>query len=313
MTGAEGDRAKAVPGRATLRVCRVDKVEGMTDPVTGNELGRFLRARREATSPAVVGLPVGARRRTPGLRRAEVATLAGMSVEYLTRLEQGRDRHPSPEVLDALAAALRFSSADRAHLRQLGKASVGVSCPAGTAPAADVRPTVRALLGQLEPGPAVVLNRLGDVLAATDGYERLTRPVGLLDGHPPNVVRYVLADPRARTTYPDWGRVADQHVAQLKGEVRRGDPDAVNLADDLTVLVGPEFTDRMAAPSGPAERTGVERMVHPEVGGMRLAYEVLDLPDADEQRLIVHLPADAATAAALDRLTGRRPGALRAV
>jgi transcriptional regulator with XRE-family HTH domain len=285
----------------------------MTDPVTDNELGRFLRDRREATPPAAVGLPDGVRRRTPGLRRAEVATLAGVSVEYLTRLEQGRDRHPSPEVLNALATALRFSSTDRLHLRYLGKANAGVICPAGTAPAADVRPTVRALLDRLEPGPAVVLNRLGDVLAATTGYERLTCPVGLLDGHRPNVVRYVLADPRARTTYPDWDRVADHHVAQLKGEVRRGDPDAANLADDLTVLVGPEFTDRMAAPSGPPERTGVERMVHPEVGGLRLAYEILELPDADEQRLVVHLPADAATTAALDRLTDRRPGALRAV
>jgi transcriptional regulator with XRE-family HTH domain len=291
----------------------VSRVDGVTDPANGNELGRFLRDQRQATSPAAVGLPAGVRRRTPGLRRAEVATLAGVSVEYLTRLEQGRDRHPSPEVLNALATALRFSSADRAHLRYLGKASAGVMCPAGHAPAADVRPTVRALLDRLEPGPAVVLNRLGDVLAATTGYERLTRPIGLLDGHRPNVVRYVLADARARIAYPDWDRVADNYVAQIKGEVRRGDPHAADLADDLTVLVGPEFTDRMAAPSGPPERAGVERMVHPEVGGLRLAYEILDLPDADEQRLVVHLPADATTAAALDRLTGRHPGALRAV
>ena len=285
----------------------------MTDPVTGNELGRFLRDRREATAPAAVGLPAGARRRTPGLRRAEVATLAGVSVEYLTRLEQGRDRHPSPEVLNALAGALGLSSADRVHLRYLSKANAGVICPAGVAPAADVRPTVRALLDRLGPGPAVVLNRLGDVLAPTTGYERLAGPVGLLDGHRPNVVRYVLVDPRARAAYPDWERVADHHVAQLKGEVRRGDPAALALAGDLTVMAGPEFTERMAAPSGPPQRTGVERMVHPEVGGLRLAYEILDLPDADEQRLIVYLPADAATTAALDRLAGRRSGTLRAV
>ncbi|HLL64882.1 MAG TPA: helix-turn-helix transcriptional regulator [Micromonosporaceae bacterium] len=285
----------------------------MTDPATDNELGRFLRSRREVTSSAAVGLSAGVRRRTPGLRRSEVATLAGVSVEYLTRLEQGRDRHPSPEVLNALATALRFSPTDRAHLRYLGKTSVGVMCPAGDAPAADVRPTVRALLDRLEPGPAVVLNRLCDVLAATTGYERLLRPVGLLDGHRPNVLRYVLADPRARAAYPDWDRVADNYVAQLKGEIRRGDPHAADLADDLTVLVGPEFTDRVAAHSGPPERAGVERMVHPEVGALRLAYEILDLPDADEQRLVVHLPADATTAAALDRLNGRRPGALRAV
>ena len=284
----------------------------MTDPAD-NELGRFLRDRREATSPAAVGLPAGSRRRTPGLRRSEVATLAGVSVEYLTRLEQGRDRHPSPQILNAVAAALRFSPADRLHLRYLSKVNTGVVCAAGAAPAAGVRPTVRALLDRLEPGPAVVLNRLGDVLAATAGYERLARPIGLFDGHRLNVLRYVLADPRARAAYPDWDRVADHHVAQLKIEVRRGDPGAAELADDLTVLAGADFLDRMAAPTGPPARTGIERMVHPEVGGLRLAYEVLDLPDADEQRLVVHLPADEATAAALDRLTGRRPGALRAV
>lgn len=270
----------------------------MTDLVSVNELGRFLRDRREATSPAAVGLPAGARRRTPGLRRAELATLAGVSVEYLTRLEQGRDRHPSAEILGALAGALRFTPEDRNHLRYLSKASAGVMCQ-GQAPAAEVRPTVRALLDGLEPGPAVVLNRLGDVLAATTGYQRLAGPVGLLDGDPPNVLRYVLTDPRARVAYPDWDRVADNHVARLKDEVRRGDPHAVALAGDFTVLTGPEFTDRMAAHTGPAERSGVERMVHPEAGELLLAYEILDLPDADEQSLVVLLPADAATAAAL--------------
>ncbi|MEV0895993.1 helix-turn-helix transcriptional regulator [Actinoplanes sp. NPDC049802] len=278
-----------------------------------NELGRFLRERREGTTPAEVGLPAGARRRTPGLRRAEVATLAGVSVEYLTRLEQGRDRHPSPEVLNALATALRFSRAERESLRWLGKVAAGVICPAGHVPAVEVRPTVRALLSRLEPGPAVVLNRLGDVLAATSGFEALFRPIGLFDGHRHNILRFVMVDPRARKAYPDWNQVAEGHIAQLKGEVRRGDPHALELAGDLTVLVGPEFTERMAAPGGFPERSGVERLAHPEVGELRLAYEVLDLPDADEQRLIVHLPVDAVTASALDRLSGRRPGALRAV
>ncbi|GGN39893.1 transcriptional regulator with XRE-family HTH domain [Actinoplanes campanulatus] len=281
--------------------------------MSDNELGRFLRERREATTPAEVGLPAGPRRRTPGLRRSEVATLAGVSVDYLTRLEQGRDQRPSPEVLNALATALGFSRADRENLRWLGKAASGVMCPAGHMPGTEVRPTVRALLGRLEPGPAVVLNRLGDVLAATSGYDALFRPVGLFDGRRHNIVRFVMVDPRARDVFPDWGRVAEGHIAQLKSEVRRGDPHAVELAGDLTVLVGAEFTERMAAPGGFPERSGVELLAHPEVGLLRLAFEVLDLPDADEQRLIVHLPADEATRVALDRLSGRRPGALRAV
>lgn len=285
----------------------------MATTATDNELGRYLRARREATLPAVVGLAAGSRRRTPGLRRAELATLAGVSVDYLTRLEQGRDRRPSPEVLNALATALRFTAADREHLRFLGKALAGVMCPSGHAPAATVRPTVRALLARLEPGPAVVLNRLGDVLAFTSGYECLVRPLGLLEGRRHNVVRWHFVDDRARAAYPRWDAVADEHVARLKGEVRRGDRHATELADDLTVLVGAEFVDRMAAPSGPASRTGVERMAHPQAGRLALAYEILDLPDADEQRLVIHLPADEVTTAALDRLSGRRPGILRAV
>lgn len=285
----------------------------MADRGIDNELGRFLRARRETTAPAAVGLPAGMRRRTPGLRRAEVATLAGVSVEYLTRLEQGRDRHPSPEVLNAIAVALGFSLEDRVHLRYLGKASAGVMCPAGLAPAEQVRPTVRALLERLEPGPAVVLNRLGDVLAATSGYERLMRPAGLYDGHRPNVVRHAFTEARTREFYPGWELLADALVAQLKGEVRRGDPYARELAAELTVLAGPAFTRRMAAASGPALRVGVELLAHPQAGALRMAYETLDLSDADEQRLVVYLPADAASARALDRLSGRRPGALRAV
>jgi hypothetical protein len=96
--------------------------------------------------------------------------------------------------------------------------------------------------------------------------------------------------------------VTDDQVARLKGEIRRGDPHAIDLADELTVLAGVDFTTRMAAPSAPPERAGVHRMVHPQAGELRLAFETLDLPDADEQRLVVHLPADAATAAALDLL-----------
>ncbi|SDT28512.1 helix-turn-helix transcriptional regulator [Actinoplanes derwentensis] len=278
-----------------------------------NELGRYLRTRRESTPPAVVGLPAGPRRRTPGLRRAELATLAGMSVEYLTRLEQGRDRRPSPEVLNALATALRFTLADREHLRFLGKALAGVMCPSGHAPATEVRPTVRALLDRLEPGPAMVLNRLGDVLAATKGYQDLMRPLGLLDDRRVNVIRWHFVDDRARAACPDWAALADEHVAWLKTEVRRGDRHAIELAGDLTVLAGGEFAGRMAAPSGPAARAGVERMAHPEAGRLALAFEILELPDADEQRLVVYLPADAATTAVLDRLAVRRPGVLRAV
>src|SRR5262245_56353036 len=141
--------------------------------VMDGELGRFLRSRREAVSPTDVGLPNGPRRRTPGLRRAEVATLAGISVDYLVRLEQGRDHHPSAQVLAALAGALQLDEEDLAQLRQFAAVSGGRElCPRSRPLAQAVRPTVKAMLEAWEPSPAFVVNRLTDVLAWTRGFDR---------------------------------------------------------------------------------------------------------------------------------------------
>ncbi|MFG3103040.1 helix-turn-helix domain-containing protein [Streptomyces sp. NPDC048182] len=280
-----------------------------------NELGTFLRGRRESVTPAEVGLPGGPRRRTPGLRRAELATLAGVSVEYLTRLEQGRDRNPSVQVLGALADALLLSLADRMLLRRLTKEADGgdpLVCAAAPPLSRTIRPTVRVLLDRLEPGPAVVLNWIGDVLAHTEGYARLTRPLGLLDAERPNLVRHLFTDPRARDAFPDWDRVADDLVARLRHEVPLHDPYVTELADELAVTAGAEFTDRYAEIGAIPRGVGSRLVDHPVAGRLRLLHETLALPD-DGQRMIVHLPADDATAAALDRLQGRRPGALRAV
>ncbi|WP_446038968.1 helix-turn-helix domain-containing protein [Streptomyces sp. SID1121] len=282
--------------------------------MSDNELGLFLRSRREGITPGEAGLPAGPRRRTPGLRRAELATLAGVSVEYVTRLEQGRDRRPSAQVLAALAAVLRLSMSERVHLHRLSKgAEGGFTCMAGASPVRTVRPTVRALLSALEPAPAVLLNRLSDIVARTAAYERLAGPAGLLDGDPANFARFVFADERARTVYPDWDLVADEQVAALKQGPFRADPHVAALADELTVTAGAAFGGRVDTVPGLPRSNGVTRLVHPEAGELRLAYEILELAADDDQRLVVHLPADEATAAALDRLTGRRPGALRAV
>lgn len=281
--------------------------------MSDNELGAFLRTRREAVTPREVGLPGGTRRRTSGLRRAELATLAGVSVDYLARLEQGRDRHPSAQVLGALADALRLSSDERAHLRILAKAAGGYVCAGAEPPARSIRPTVRALLEALEPSPALLLNRLSDVLACTTGYARLAGSIGVLDAELPNIVRFVFTDPRARIAYPEWDRVADEQVANLKIESYRADPHIAELAEELTIIAGAPFTDRLRASLTLPKRTGIERLLHPDVGELRLAYETLELPDADGQRLVVYLPADDGTSTALGALTGRHPGMLRAV
>ena len=277
------------------------------------ELGSFLRSRREAVSPAEVGLPERPRRRTPGLRRAELATLAGISVDYLIRLEQGRDTHPSTQVLAALADALRLGEDDRAHLRNLAVISNGTElCPQARAAARAVRPTVRALLDRLEPSPAFVVNHLADLLAWTAGYERLAGPLGILDAEEPNLLWFTFADERSRAAYPDWDDVADEQVANLRAELRQPGGDARILADRLARTAGADFTDRWERGAVTWKRSGVKDLAHPVVGLLHLSFETLELPDVDRQRLVVYLPADAATSAGLGRLAGHQPG-LRSV
>jgi transcriptional regulator with XRE-family HTH domain len=282
--------------------------------VLDDELASFLRARREATSPTEVGLPVGPRRRTPGLRRAELATLAGISVDYLIRLEQGRDTNPSAQVVAALASALRLGEEDMAHLRALVSVNASIElCPASVAAATTVRPTVQALLDGLEPAPAFVINRLTDLLAWTSTYDRLVRPVGMFDHPRPNLIRYTFTDERAPTTYPDWGAVADEQTGNLWAACPTQDGEGDELITHLTEVAGAAFTDRWAKRPVGRKRTGTKRLVHPEVGEVRVGFETLQLPDPDDQRLVVYLPGDAESARALDTLAGRHPGNLRAV
>ena len=277
------------------------------------ELGRFLRARREATSPADVGLPVGPRRRTPGLRRAELATLAGISVDYLVRLEQGRDRNPSGQVLSALATALRLGEDDLGHLRHLAAFNASSElCPTTVTAAQDVRPQVRQVLDRLEPSPAFVMNRLTDLLAWTTTYERLVEPLGVLDALRPNLVRYTFTDERARAAYPDWAAVADEQVGNLMATGHPGDDEGRALVDELAAASA-AFADRWTDQPVVRKRTGTKRLRHPEVGEVRVAFETLQLADGDDQRLVVYLPADESTASAFDVLAGLQPGNLRAV
>jgi transcriptional regulator with XRE-family HTH domain len=264
-----------------------------------NALGRFLRARREATTPAALGLPAGERRRTPGLRRGEVAERAGVSVEYLTRLERGTDRYPSGQVLGALADALGLSPGERVHLYRLIKADSAAACQQSAIPLSP-RPTVLALLDRLEPAPAFVVDAAGDVLASTAGFRALAAPVGLLDEDRPNLTRFVFTDGRARDAFPDWPSIADERAAAVRAAADLGDPGAAALAYELSITAGADFSDRFAAAAILPALTGVERWAHPAAGTLRLAYESLALPGIEEHRLVVYLPADDVTAAALD-------------
>jgi transcriptional regulator with XRE-family HTH domain len=283
-----------------------------------NTLGRFLRQRREAVPPESVGLPPGGRRRTPGLRRAELATLAGLSVDYLTRLEQGKDRNPSPQVLNALAETLLLDFEERHLLLKLGSVvgSGSELCPGIEPPSVTVRPTLAAILERLEPAPAIVRNRLTDILGATDAWRRVAGPIGLGDGldedELPNQARHLLTDPRARELHPAWDRAADEMAALLRSWNR---PDDTYYSSFVTSMA-PALPTRIDAAlrAGPvvAPRPGPWRLVHPVVGELILDLETLEVARADQQ-LLVYLPADDATAAALDRLVDRRPGTLHAV
>ncbi|MFE7408263.1 helix-turn-helix transcriptional regulator [Isoptericola sp. NPDC057559] len=271
------------------------------------DLGALLRAYREAVRPGDVGMPPGGRRRTPGLRRAELAVLAGVSVEYLTRLEQGRDRRPSPAVVGALADALRLGNDERRVLLLASKDAQGAGvCLAG--PPAEVVPAgTRAVLDRLAPAPAALLDRFGTVLGCTPAYRALLAPAGLLDPGAPTVAHAVLTDPRAREVFPDWDAVADRVVADLQRGSVPSDPALGELVDALTVLAGAAFTERWARPVADRGRDGVLRLAHPTAGPLRVEPQVLVPGGGDQLRIEVWLPADPASERALDDLaTGDR-------
>jgi transcriptional regulator with XRE-family HTH domain len=269
-------------------------------------VAEFLRARRDQLQPADVGLPDSGRRRTPGLRREEVATLAGVSIDYLVRLEQGRDTKPSPSVIAALADALRLDDGQRRELYRLAMVSQTAElCPAARPLARAVAPTVTALLGGLGATPAFVAGPANDVLAWNAAWEQLVRPLGVLEGAVPNLARHVFLHPDARTVYPDWIAAADEQVSRLRAATGRwgDDHDFALLIDELRT--SPEFNERWSMFATTEKRRGTTRIVHPDLGQLRLNFEVLLLADdIDEQRLITWLPADDSTASALAGVGG---------
>lgn len=252
---------------------------------------------RDRTQPAALGLPDHGRRRSPGLRRVDLASRAGISVEYLTRIEQGRDTNPSVAVINALADALSLDPTDRNHLRYLAKITGG-ECAAHTEPAPpirEVRPALKKTLRLLEPGIAVVTNRLGDILDYTAGYETLTREAGLLDPEFPNLTRYVFTDPRARSFFADWDQIADEQAFDLW--LGPSFENAEWLSVELAQVAGTEFTRRLNQHLVPPR--GTLTLNHPSAKRLRLEREVLDA-STDKQQLIVYLPADEQTSQILD-------------
>jgi transcriptional regulator with XRE-family HTH domain len=271
-----------------------------------NELGAFLRARRERLTPADVGLPSNGRRRTPGLRREEVATLAGVSIDYLVRLEQGRDTHPSAAVVAALATALRLDDEERMHLAKMATIERNRElCPKPVEPTGEVTRTIRTLLERLQPTPAFVVDGIDNVLGWNDAWADLVRPMGLLDDTPPNLVRYVFLNPSALSTFVDWARAADEQAGLLRTAQLHHTSGLDELLDEL--LQVPEFARRWATHPVADKRRTTKRLRHPQFGELQLDLEVLLVADSDQQ-LVTWLPHDEHTAEAMrDATESTRP------
>lgn len=230
-------------------------------------MAEFLRSRREQLQPADVGLPDSRRRRTPGLRREEVATLAGISIDYLVRLEQGRDSRPSASVIVALAGALRLDDDGLRQLSMLARVSeTAALCPAAGPLARAVAPTVRALLQRLATTPAFVVGPANDVLAGNGTWGRLVQPLGLLENAEPNLARYVFLHQDARRVYPDWAAAADDQVRRLRAaSVRWGDNERfVKLMDELRTA--PDFVERWSKFATTEKRRGTTAFCIPTSG-----------------------------------------------
>ena len=243
-----------------------------------SEIREFLTSRRAKLKAADVGLPDYGTRRVPGLRREEVAVLAGVSVPYYTRLERGDLAGASDSVLDALARALQLDDAERAHLFDLARATQPVAPPPRRRPTRHrIRPSVQQLLDALTGAAAHIGNERLDILSANP-LGRALFPE-LLDGHErPNAARFVFLDPRARDFYLDWDRIARDVVATLRSAAGRNPYDR-----ELTDLVGElstrsdEFRQHWARHDVRFHISGVKHFRHRQVGDLQLNYERLEL------------------------------------
>jgi transcriptional regulator with XRE-family HTH domain len=266
-----------------------------------SELGAFVRACRDRTSPADVGLPDSRRRRVPGLRREEVAERANTSPDYLRRVEQGRVL-PSNALLDHLADALGCDPSERLHLQNLADRARGRQAPASVD--AEVRPTLLQLLAALEPTPAVILGRRCEVLAWNRAGAALDQVVARKPPDERNVARRIILDPTARELYPEWEALAQEvaHVLRLNTARFSDDKLLAELVDEL-LRESSEFRRYWEGRGVFEKSAGVKVLDHPRVGRLEFDYESFEITPLTGQTLIVYTaPPASATADALEDL-----------
>ena len=244
---------------------------------TTNEIAEFLTSRRARITPEQAGLPTYGKRRVPGLRREEVASLAGVSIGYYKRLERGNLSGVSDLVLEALARALQLDDAERAHLFDLARGAGPAASQRRRPRQQRIRPAVQRVLDQMGT-PAIVRSARSDYVGANQLARALYAPVFESREQPPNSARFMFLDPAAPDFYPDWEQIASELVAHLRSEAGRNPYDR-----GLTDLVGElatrsdEFRSRWAAHNVRFHRTGTKRLHHPVVGDLELSYESLEL------------------------------------
>lgn len=258
-----------------------------------NDIREFLTSRRARLTPEQVGIPdFGGRRRVPGLRREEVALVAGMSVEYYTRLERGNAKGVSEAVLEGVSRALKLDAAEHAHLYDLVRAANEGSHPArrrGPAKAQQVRAGVQQLLDAMHDVPAVVQNGRLDILATNRLGRAVFSQMYVQPQRPANFSRFVFLDERAPAFYRDWDDAADQTVALLRAEAGRAPHDRVlsDLVGELSTR-SDTFRQLWASHDVREHRTGIKAITHPVVGDIDLTYEAMELASAREQLLIAY-------------------------
>jgi transcriptional regulator with XRE-family HTH domain len=246
---------------------------------TRSEVREFLSTRRARITPEKAGLPAfGGNRRVPGLRREEVSLLAGVSVDYYTRLERGDLSGASDSVLDALARALQLDEAETAHLSDLAR--VANASPIVRTPRkkpGELRASILRLLDAMTEAPAVVRNSYFDYLAANALGRALYAPV--FAQPQPNSARFAFLDPAAQDFYPEWDRNTRELVAAMRGEAGRNpfDRKLTDLVGELSTR-SERFRTLWAAHDVRFHRTGVKRIAHPVVGEIELTYEAFALP-----------------------------------
>ncbi len=264
----------------------------------------FLTSRRGRISPQQAGLPeYGGKRRVPGLRRSELATLAGISVEYLTQLERGNAAGASDSVLDALAGALRLDDAERTHLFDLARAVSGARGTPGRGRTALVRPSVQRILDTLA-SPAYARTRRGDVVAVNALCTALYGDVLTPQALPFNVARFVFLDPRAPGFFLDWETVADDTAAALRIEAGRT-PNDRQLSDLVGELAtrSDAFAQRWGKHNVRLHYSATKRLHNAVVGDLELTGDALEVPGEDLILIVYTAPAGSPDQEKLDFLT----------